>query len=238
MPLEEILFQILLGFEFISALLGLVTNAILFRLIQQRKPFTENVRFLFSCYSVCNCITSLYSICKDSTAIATFQFSDFSANLPNSMCILVSVVLHHTPGQLTVFLIWIVVAERFYTSLKFIQKSELSKRTLIVLTLASAIIIGCNMIFYFSMLDDQSIPKMISYCDVVLFVHARMTVICFLIYVLGQTIVLWLLIWMKRNSLKQIENFVVNHAQSNLANRFQYKKTLEVTRALLPCVIA
>jgi hypothetical protein len=59
----------------------------------------------------------------------------------------------------------------------------------------------------------------------------------FVFYLVGEIFVLLGFVWIKKKSLNQIEKFFVNCARSKLEKRFQFRKNIEVTAAVLPLLI-
>lgn len=209
-------------------------NLLLFYLLKHRKPFTTNVRLLLCVAALCHCFVMLWMFGKAICAIIGY-YSNISFVLSKNICFGVSGTLAFVPMEVSGFSIWLILFERLYTSLKFKKNSEISKRVLGG-TLVFAIIIAFILLLFFYLISDDKPISEAYYCNIFFFTNSTF-IYEFLFFFTGEAFVFLSFIWIKQVSLKYIEKFTVNCSRSKLETRFQLKKNIEVTKAVLPLLL-
>lgn len=209
----------------------LTSNILLLYLVKIRRPFTENVRFLISAVAICHCFGLIYGTTKAFLVVASFHFN-FSILLSKNLCFALDGSFGLVPLELSIFSVWLILFERFYASLKFKKNAEFSKFS-IYFAFFFLICISF-VILFFLYFSATKYPKIVTiYCDISFFA-GPVNFYFFLFYFFGEFFVVFLFLWIKKISLRQIEDLSVNRARSKLEMRFQFKKNIEVTRAVLP----
>lgn len=220
--------------EFPICICGFLNNVLLLYMLHYRSPFTPNVRLLLKTTAISHCIVILSMAIKSILVIISYYFS-FSIALSKPSCFATSGISAFVPMEISAFSIWLILFERLYVSLKFKENAEISKR-LLCSTLTFAIFIAFVILLITYFIADEKPRNPVMYCNV-LFYGNLSFIYLFLFYFTGEAFVLISFIWIKHNSLKYIEAFRVNCAQSKLEMRFQLKKNIEVTKAVLPMLL-
>lgn len=135
---------------------------------------------------------------------------------------------------------WLILAERLYASFRFQTNAELSKALLytwLYVAVAFSLFIILVLVALSEQDDAMDVTGVARYCDL-MFYGIKSYLLVFLFYLVGEVTVLFWFVWIKRKSLQEIENFRVNCKRSKLETRFQLKKNIEVTKAVLPQLVA
>lgn len=100
------------------SLIGFLDNLLLLHLLKHRKPFTANVRLLLSVAAASQCLITLWVLIKNLLVLLAFQYN-FSVVLTKNSCFVLAGVFYAVPIQLLALLIWLILIERLYASMRF-----------------------------------------------------------------------------------------------------------------------
>lgn len=158
---------------------ALTNNMMLLFLLKCRRPFTSNVRLLLSAAAVSHCFYSIYIAIKALLVILSYNLN-FSILLSKVACFALAGFFAVVPLELSTFLIWLILLERLYASLKFKENAEISRRLLYVAIIAAIVISIAFLLYMYLTADDHPI-SVADHCDVLFFVN-RSNLYMFLFY--------------------------------------------------------